>query len=76
MFSESKRGPSVRHNNYIIGCCMLHQQNSVHCTKVHIIHLTTIVQDAGVTILGTVPSLVKTWKSTQCMEGLDWTKIK
>ncbi|KAI4345323.1 hypothetical protein L6164_012455 [Bauhinia variegata] len=34
------------------------------------------VQDAGVTILGTVPSLVKTWKSTQCMEGLDWTKIR
>ncbi|XP_061375198.1 probable CoA ligase CCL12 [Gastrolobium bilobum] len=34
------------------------------------------VQDAGVTILGTVPSLVKAWKSTQCMEGLDWTKIK
>ncbi|XP_061372767.1 probable CoA ligase CCL12 [Gastrolobium bilobum] len=34
------------------------------------------VQDAGVTILGTVPSLVKVWKSTQCMEGLDWTKIK
>ncbi|XP_059628797.1 probable CoA ligase CCL12 [Cornus florida] len=34
------------------------------------------VQDAGVTNLGTVPSLVKAWKSTQCMEGLDWTKIK
>ncbi|KAJ4972219.1 hypothetical protein NE237_005318 [Protea cynaroides] len=34
------------------------------------------VQDAGVTFLGTVPSLVKTWKSTQCMEGLDWTNIK
>ncbi|KDP42113.1 hypothetical protein JCGZ_01901 [Jatropha curcas] len=34
------------------------------------------VQDAGVTILGTVPSLVKAWKSTNCMEGLDWTKIK
>ncbi|XP_045821118.1 probable CoA ligase CCL12 [Trifolium pratense] len=34
------------------------------------------VQDAGVTILGTVPSLVKSWKSTRCMEGLDWTKIK
>ncbi|XP_057421049.1 probable CoA ligase CCL12 [Lotus japonicus] len=34
------------------------------------------VQDAGVTILGTVPSIVKAWKSTQCMEGLDWTKIK
>ncbi|GMY16103.1 putative acyl-activating enzyme 18, peroxisomal [Fagus crenata] len=34
------------------------------------------VQDAGVTILGTVPSLVKAWKSTQCMKGLDWTRIK
>ncbi|XP_027345741.1 probable acyl-activating enzyme 18, peroxisomal [Abrus precatorius] len=34
------------------------------------------VQDAGVNILGTVPSLVKTWKNTRCMEGLDWTKIK
>ncbi|KAK2632688.1 hypothetical protein EUGRSUZ_L01217 [Eucalyptus grandis] len=35
-----------------------------------------LFQDAGVTILGTVPSLVKPWKSTQCMEGLDWTKIR
>ncbi|KAA8549652.1 hypothetical protein F0562_001330 [Nyssa sinensis] len=34
------------------------------------------VQDAGVTILGTVPSLVKAWKSMQCMEDLDWSKIK
>ncbi|KAK1435215.1 hypothetical protein QVD17_00976 [Tagetes erecta] len=34
------------------------------------------IQDAGVTILGTVPSLVKSWHSTGCMEGLDWTKIK
>ncbi|KAI7749201.1 hypothetical protein M8C21_028256, partial [Ambrosia artemisiifolia] len=34
------------------------------------------IQDAGVTLLGTVPSLVKTWNSTGCMEGLDWTNIK
>ncbi|CAI9108152.1 OLC1v1007687C1 [Oldenlandia corymbosa var. corymbosa] len=34
------------------------------------------VQDAGVTVLGTVPSLVKTWKSTKCMDGLNWTKIR
>ncbi|XP_055960780.1 probable CoA ligase CCL12 isoform X2 [Mercurialis annua] len=34
------------------------------------------VQDAGVTILGTVPSLVKAWKSTNCMKGLDWKKIR
>ncbi|KAJ7955413.1 acyl-activating enzyme 18 [Quillaja saponaria] len=30
------------------------------------------VQDAGVTVLGTVPSIVKTWKSTEC---LDWPKL-
>ncbi|CAI0543646.1 unnamed protein product [Linum tenue] len=34
------------------------------------------VQDAGVTVLGTVPSLVKTWKNSNCMEGLDWTRIR
>ncbi|KAJ3670183.1 hypothetical protein LUZ60_010507 [Juncus effusus] len=34
------------------------------------------IQDAGVTILGTVPSLVKTWKTSKCMEGLDWTNIR
>ncbi|CAM8961412.1 unnamed protein product [Rhodiola kirilowii] len=34
------------------------------------------VQDAGVTSLGTVPSLVKTWKNTKCMDGLDWSNIK
>ncbi|CAN0901436.1 Probable CoA ligase CCL12 [Linum grandiflorum] len=34
------------------------------------------VQDAGVSILGTVPSLVKTWKNTNCMDGLNWTKIR
>jgi acetyl-CoA synthetase len=34
------------------------------------------VQDAEVTMLGVVPSLVKAWKSTQCMRGCDWSKIK
>ncbi|KAG0500630.1 hypothetical protein HPP92_000702 [Vanilla planifolia] len=34
------------------------------------------VQDASVTLLGTVPSIVKTWKNSKCMEGLDWTKIR
>ncbi|KAL6586253.1 hypothetical protein OROMI_002897 [Orobanche minor] len=32
-------------------------------------------EDVGVTILGTIPSLVKTWKITQCMDGLNWTKL-
>ncbi|KAH9614800.1 hypothetical protein KSS87_023003 [Heliosperma pusillum] len=34
------------------------------------------IQDAKVTILGTVPSLVKTWKNSNCMDGLDWTKLR
>ena len=34
------------------------------------------VQDARVNILGVVPSLVRIWKSTGCMKGLDWSAIK
>jgi acetyl-CoA synthetase len=34
------------------------------------------VQDAGVTLLGTVPSLVRAWRQSQCMRGADWTKIR
>lgn len=34
------------------------------------------VQDAGVTVLGVIPSLVSTWKTTGCMDNLDWSAIK
>lgn len=34
------------------------------------------VQDAGVTMLGLVPSLVRAWRKSECMRGLDWTKIR
>lgn len=34
------------------------------------------VQDAKVTMLGLVPSLVKTWRASGCMQGLDWQAIK
>ncbi|MGK7906056.1 MAG: AMP-binding protein [Synechococcus sp.] len=34
------------------------------------------VQDAGVTMLGVVPSLVRVWKTSGCMKGLDWSAIK
>ena len=34
------------------------------------------VQDAGVTMLGVVPSLVRAWKNAECMKGLDWRKIR
>jgi acetyl-CoA synthetase len=35
-----------------------------------------LVRDAGVTMLGVVPSLVKTWRASACMEGLDWSTIR
>jgi len=34
------------------------------------------VQDAGVNVLGVVPSLVNIWKTNNCMQGLDWSAIK
>jgi len=36
----------------------------------------TFVRDAGVTILGVVPKLVRSWKETKAMEGLDWSRIR
>ena len=36
----------------------------------------TFVQDAGVTMLGLVPSLVRAWRDSGCMKGLDWRALK
>ncbi|MEN8187542.1 MAG: AMP-binding protein [Bacteroidota bacterium] len=33
------------------------------------------VQDAKVTMLGVVPSIVRHWKNSSCMENLDWNSI-
>ncbi len=34
------------------------------------------VQDAQVTMLGLVPSLVKSWRNAGCVEGMDWNVIR
>uniref|UniRef100_A0A1D1XQL0 4-coumarate--CoA ligase n=1 Tax=Anthurium amnicola TaxID=1678845 RepID=A0A1D1XQL0_9ARAE len=34
------------------------------------------VQDAKVTMLGVVPSIVRTWKNTNCTAGFDWSTIR
>ena len=36
----------------------------------------TFVQDAKVTMLGVVPSLVKAWRNQGAAEGLDWSAIR
>lgn len=34
------------------------------------------VRDAGVTMLGVVPSLVRRWRASKCMDGLDWSAVR
>jgi acetyl-CoA synthetase len=37
------------------------------------------IADSGVSMLGVIPSLVKTWRTTRCMEGvaqIDWSRIR
>ncbi len=34
------------------------------------------VQAAGITMLGVIPSMVRTWRSTGCMEGIDFSAIR
>jgi acetyl-CoA synthetase len=34
------------------------------------------VEDAGVTMLGTIPTMVKNWMQTRCMESCDWSSLK
>jgi len=36
----------------------------------------TFVQTIRTTVLGVIPSLVKTWRASGCLDGLDWTSIK
>jgi len=34
------------------------------------------IQDTNVTMLGVVPSIVRNWKNSSCMEGFNWQSIK
>jgi acetyl-CoA synthetase len=34
------------------------------------------VQEAKVNMLGVIPSIVRHWKNSKCMESLDWSEIK
>lgn len=34
------------------------------------------VQDAGVTMLGVVPSIVRAWRATDAPAGLDWSQVR
>jgi acetyl-CoA synthetase len=34
------------------------------------------VKDASVTMLGVIPTIIKNWKSSKCMDGLSWPSIR
>lgn len=34
------------------------------------------VQAASVNVLGLVPSIVKAWRASDCMKGLDWSSLQ
>lgn len=34
------------------------------------------VQDAAVSMLGVVPSIVASWRASQCLDGCDWSRIR
>lgn len=36
----------------------------------------TFIQDAKVTMLGVVPTLIASWRQSECMQGFDWSAIK
>lgn len=40
------------------------------------IEFGTFIQEAEVTMLGVVPTIVKAWEASGCMNDLDWSKIK
>ena len=37
---------------------------------------TRFIQDAKVSVLGVVPSLVRVWRTTDAMEGVDWRHVR
>ncbi|KAK4546485.1 hypothetical protein RGQ29_032885 [Quercus rubra] len=39
-------------------------------------NLGWMMEDAKVTMLGVIPSIVRAWKSTNCMAGYDWSAIR
>ncbi len=34
------------------------------------------VQETGVTMLGVIPTLIKSWRQSECMNGLDWSRLR
>ncbi|ONK65596.1 uncharacterized protein A4U43_C07F38710 [Asparagus officinalis] len=64
-------GPSILYSAFLTGATLALYHGSPLGRS-----FGKFVQDASVTVLGTIPSIVKAWKSSKCMEGLDWTKIR
>eukprot|EP00252_Welwitschia_mirabilis_P004641 TRINITY_DN14944_c0_g1_i1.p1 TRINITY_DN14944_c0_g1~~TRINITY_DN14944_c0_g1_i1.p1 ORF type:complete len:739 (+),score=151.86 TRINITY_DN14944_c0_g1_i1:56-2272(+) len=64
-------GPWLVYASLINGACIALYEGSPTG-----IGFAKFVQDAKVTVLGLVPSLVRSWKNTKCTDGFDWSNIR
>lgn len=60
----------------IFAALMNHACIAVYSDVPHEKPFGEFIQNAKVTMLGVVPTLVATWKRNQSMQGLDWSHIK
>ena len=56
--------------------CLVAAQIGRYCGAPGGVECGRFVQDARVNMLGVVPSLVRAWRGSGCMEGLDWSAIR
>ena len=53
-----------------------HSTMALHLQSPHGRDFGEFIRDAGVTMLGTIPSLIQSWRQSQCMKSLNWNKIR
>ncbi|KAI9088468.1 hypothetical protein K1719_029917 [Acacia pycnantha] len=64
-------GPWLVYASFLNGASM-----ALYCGSPLGTGFAKLVQDAKVTMLGVIPSLVRTWKSTNSTAGYDWSSIR
>jgi acetyl-CoA synthetase len=64
-------GPWLIYASLMNGACMALYEGAPHGAG-----FARFVRDAGVTMLGVVPSLVSAWRSAGSCEGVDWKKVE
>lgn len=64
-------GPWLTYASLVNGAAM-----ALYVGGPHLRSFGEFVAEAGVTMLGVVPKLVRSWRDERTMEGLDWSRIR